>query len=80
MPRTYIQVAKMVNVANVSAPMTTTSIRVETKLLDEAKKVLGARSGTQAVRIALHETVALHRFRQLMKKNAGKLRFAACDE
>ena len=53
-----------------------TSIRVETELLDEAKKALGVKSRTQAVRIALREVVAVHRFKQLMKRNVGKLPFA----
>jgi Arc/MetJ family transcription regulator len=57
-----------------------TSIRLDTDLADEAKKVLGVKSRTEAVHVALREIVALRRFKQLMKKNAGKLRFAALDE
>ncbi len=57
-----------------------TSIRLDLELADEAKKVLGVKSRTEAVHIALREIVALRRFKQLMKKNAGKLHFAACDE
>lgn len=57
-----------------------TSIRLDTDLADEAKKVLGVKSRTEAVHVALREIVALRRFKQLMKKNAGRLRFAAYDE
>jgi len=57
-----------------------TSIRLDTGLADEAKKILGVKSRTEAVHVALREIVALRRFKQLMKKNAGKLRFAAYDE
>ncbi len=56
-----------------------TSIRVDTKLADEAKKVLGVKSRTEAVHIALREIVGLNRFKQLMKKNAGKLHFTAYE-
>jgi len=52
------------------------SIRVDADLADEAKKILGVKSRTEAVRVALREIVALKRFKALMKKNAGKLSFA----
>jgi Arc/MetJ family transcription regulator len=54
----------------------TTTIRVNARLADEAKKILGVKSRTEAARIALTELVALSRFKALMKKNAGKLSFA----
>jgi len=57
-----------------------TSIRLDTELADEAKKLLGVKSRTEAVHVALREVVALRRFKALMKKNAGKLRFAGSDE
>jgi Arc/MetJ family transcription regulator len=57
-----------------------TSIRLDTRLADEAAKVLGAKSRSEAVHIALREIVALKRFKHLMKKNAGKHRFAGLDE
>jgi Arc/MetJ family transcription regulator len=57
-----------------------TSIRLDTDLADEAVKVLGAKSRTEAVHVALREIVALKRFKDLMKKNAGKLKFAGSDE
>jgi Arc/MetJ family transcription regulator len=60
-------------VSNVAVTMT--SIRLDTKLADEAVKVLGAKSRTDAVHIALREIVALKRFKALMKKNEGKLSF-----
>jgi Arc/MetJ family transcription regulator len=56
-------------------PVTITSIRLDTRLADEAAKILGVKSRTEAVHIALREIVALKRFKKLMKKNAGKLSF-----
>jgi Arc/MetJ family transcription regulator len=52
-----------------------TSIRLDSRLADEAAKILGVKSRREAVRIALGEIVALNRFKKLMKKNAGKLSF-----
>jgi Arc/MetJ family transcription regulator len=52
-----------------------TSIRLDARLADEAAKILGVKSRTEAVHIALREIVALERFKKLMKKNAGKLSF-----
>jgi Arc/MetJ family transcription regulator len=57
-----------------------TSIRLDIHLADEAVKVLGAKSRTEAVHVALREIVALKRFKDLMKKNAGKLSFAGHRE
>lgn len=57
-----------------------TSIRLDTHLADEAKKILGVKSRTEAVHVALREIVALRRFKDLMKKNAGKLSFASHGE
>ena len=60
--------------------VTITSIRLDTRLADEAVKILGVKSRTEAVHIALREIVALKRFKNLMKKNAGKLTFDAYVE
>ena len=60
--------------------ITLTSIRLNTQLADEAAKVLGVKSRTEAVHAALREIVALKRFKALMKKNAGKLAFAGHRE
>jgi Arc/MetJ family transcription regulator len=57
-----------------------TSIRLDTDLADEAVRVLGVKSRTEAIHLALKEVVALKRFKELMTKNAGKLRFAGADE
>ena len=57
-----------------------TSIRLDNELADEAIKVLGAKSRTEAIHVALREIVALKRFKDLMNKNAGKLKFAGSDE
>jgi Arc/MetJ family transcription regulator len=59
----------------VQMAVTITSIRLDTRLADEAVKILGVKSRTEAVHIALREIVALKRFKSLMKKNAGKLPF-----
>ena len=59
---------------------TLTSIRLDTNLADEAVKVLGVKTRTEAVHVALREIVALKRFKALMKKNAGKLSFAGHRE
>jgi Arc/MetJ family transcription regulator len=57
-----------------------TSMRLDTQLADEAVKVLGVKSRTEAVHVALREIVALKRFKALMKKNSGKLKFSGLDE
>lgn len=59
---------------------TLTSIRLDTHLADEAAKILGVKSRTEAVHVALREVVALKRFKNLMRKQAGKLEFAGHGE
>lgn len=54
-----------------------TSIRLDTKLADDAVKALGAKSRSEAVHIALKEVVALNKFNELMSKHGGKLKFEA---
>ena len=61
-------------------PVTMTSIRLDTDLADEAAKVLGAKSRTEAVHTALREIVALKRSKKLMSKHAGKLSFSGHGE
>ncbi len=56
--------------------VTMTSIRLDTQLADEAARILGVKSRTEAVHTALREIVALRRFKKLMKKYGGKLVFA----
>ncbi len=57
-----------------------TSIRLDTRLADEAVKVLGVKSRTEAVHLALREIVALNRFKKLMRKYRGKLKFEGYGE
>jgi Arc/MetJ family transcription regulator len=57
-----------------------TSIRLDTKLADEAVRALGVKSRTEAVHLALREIVGNRRFKDLIRKNEGKLKFAGCDE
>jgi Arc/MetJ family transcription regulator len=59
---------------------TTTSIRLDIRLADEAVKVRGVKCRTEAVHVALREIAALKRFKNLMKKSAGKLSFAGHGE
>jgi Arc/MetJ family transcription regulator len=59
---------------------TLTSMRLDTHLADEAAKVLGVKSRTEAVHVALREIVALKRFKNLMRKHAGKLSFTGHGE
>jgi len=54
-----------------------TSIRLDTKLADDAVKALGARNRSEAVHMALQEVVALKKFKELMSKFGGKLKFKA---
>lgn len=61
-------------------PHTMTSIRLDTRLADEAVKVLGVKSRTEAVHMALREILALKRFKRLMRKHAGKLSFPGHGE
>lgn len=61
-------------------PATLTSIRLDTKLADEAVRVLGVKSRTEAVHVALKEAIGLKRFKKLMKDYGGKLEFAGSDE
>jgi Arc/MetJ family transcription regulator len=57
-----------------------TSIRLDTHLADEAAHILGVKSRTEAVHIALREIVALKNFKSLMTKHAGKLMFEGSGE
>ena len=54
-----------------------TSIRLDTRLADDAVKALGARSRSEAVHMALQEVVALKKFKEIMSKYGGKLKFEA---
>jgi Arc/MetJ family transcription regulator len=60
-------------------PRTLTSIRLDTKLADEAVRVLGGKSRTEAVHVALKEIVRLKGFKKLMKDYGGKLKFENYD-
>lgn len=77
----YTNSVRYIYVTGVSAmSVTMTSIRLDTQLADEAVKVLKAKSRTDAVHIALREIVALKKFKALMKKHSGKLKFSGLDE
>jgi Arc/MetJ family transcription regulator len=53
-----------------------TSIRLDIELADKAARVMGVRSRSEAVHIALREMVALATFKNTMLKHGGKLKFA----
>jgi Arc/MetJ family transcription regulator len=57
-----------------------TSIRLDTKLADKAARVLGVKSRTEAVHVALREIVALQEFKELMKKYGGRGEFRGSNE
>jgi len=61
-------------------PATLTSIRLDTKLADEAVRALGVDSRTEAIHVALREIVGNKRFKDVLKKYGGKGTFAASDE
>jgi hypothetical protein len=42
-------------------------------------RFLGVKSRTEAVQLALQETVDNRRFKELIRKNEGKLKFAGRD-
>jgi Arc/MetJ family transcription regulator len=54
-----------------------TSIRLDTKLADDAVKALGVKNRSEAVHMALREVVALKKMKELMSKHGGKLKFEA---
>lgn len=58
----------------------TKTIRLDTSLAEEAKKLPSVKFRSEAVPATLRELVALKRFKALMKKNGGKLSFSALDE
>jgi len=57
-----------------------TSIRLDTRLADEAAHILGVKSRTEAVHAALREIVAMENFKHLMIKHGGKLMFEGSGE
>lgn len=52
---------------------------MDAKLVDEAAKVLGVKTRTEAVHVALREIVALNKFKKLMAKYRGTLTFDGID-
>jgi Arc/MetJ family transcription regulator len=59
---------------------TLTSIRLDKKLADEVKRALGVKTRTEAVHVALREIAGNRRFKAVVKKYEGKLKFADSDE
>src|SRR5207244_12975458 len=52
-------------------PTIITSIRLDTRLADEAAKILGVKSRTEAIHVALKEIVALKRDRKSTRLNSS---------
>lgn len=52
-----------------------TTIRLDLKLADEARRALGAKSRTEAVHMALREMARTKRYKALLARHAGKMRF-----
>jgi len=61
-------------------PATLTSIRLDKKLADEAKRALGVKTRTEAVHIALKQVAKLKAFKKTMERYGGKGSFAGSDE
>jgi Arc/MetJ family transcription regulator len=59
---------------------TLTSIRLDTKLADEAVRALGVDSRTETVHVALREIVGKKRFKDAIRKYEGRLKFEGSDE
>jgi len=57
--------------------LTITSLRLDTELADEAARVLCVKTRTEAVHAALREIVALKKFKALIARHGGKMRFEA---
>jgi Arc/MetJ family transcription regulator len=51
---------------------TRTSIRLDTRLTDQATKVFGVRSRAEAIHIALREIVAIKKLMTPLQKNSDK--------
>jgi Arc/MetJ family transcription regulator len=50
---------------------TQTSIRLDLDLADQAVRLLGVKTRTEAVHIALREIVNVERFKELLRKHEG---------
>lgn len=61
-------------------PVRMTSIRLDTRLAEEAARLLGVKTRTEAVHAALREVVALKKFKVLMRRQGGKLQFEGHGE
>lgn len=57
-----------------------TSIRLDTELADEAVRVLGVKSRTEAVHVALIEIIGLKQYKKLMQEYGGKAALIGDDE
>jgi hypothetical protein len=60
--------------------VTLTSMRLDTKLADEAAKLIGVNSRTDAIHRALRELVSTERFKNVLLEYGGKGSFAGSDE
>lgn len=61
------------------AASVTKSFRLDPALLEAARRAIGAKHDTEAVRRALEELVERARFRRWLKRAAGHATFPGCD-
>ena len=57
-----------------------TSIRLDLNLANRAVRMLGANSRSEAIHMALREVLALEKFKALMQKHGGKMRFSGHEK
>jgi Arc/MetJ family transcription regulator len=62
-----------------SRALVTRSFRIDPALVAAARKATGAKDDTEAVRVALAETVERAKFRRWVRKVAGKGRLDGAD-
>src|ERR1700721_2399780 len=55
-------------------------VRVDTELAGEAMKLMGAKSRTEVIHMALEWATDTQRFQKLMDEYGGKLKFEGVDE
>ncbi|QQR81700.1 MAG: hypothetical protein IPJ69_06260 [Deltaproteobacteria bacterium] len=61
-------------------PKTLVSMRLNLKLVDKVKKMLGTKDRTETIEVALEKISEQEKFHQFLKKTAGKLTLAGLDD
>jgi hypothetical protein len=60
--------------------VTTTSIKLNARLVDEAATILGTKSRAETVRTALQEIVALKRFKEVDEEACGQAQVRGLED